>query len=129
MTDRPLNECIELLLEALDSEDFQPQFSSFQHMTGPALRGTIERALHAAEKAATNPPRPTMRECLERALQDVHVSRGNQPRDEHGLSVMMRIRSKAGTSHFRDDLSGNSWRRDELLRALEIACGEEFDDE
>jgi len=45
-----MSECIELLREALQDEDFQPQFSERQHMTGPALRGTIERALCSAEK-------------------------------------------------------------------------------
>ena len=46
-----LVEVREIAADTLGSEDFQPQFSERQHMTGPALRGNIERMAGAAREA------------------------------------------------------------------------------
>lgn len=46
-----LDEASEILNDLLESDDFQSQYSQRQHMTGPALRGGIERALGAIDAA------------------------------------------------------------------------------
>jgi hypothetical protein len=68
-----LEEAREILDDTLNSEDFQPQYSARQHMTGPALRGNIERALAALTPAAEDND-PVRMGCHSQCRSNLHAA-------------------------------------------------------